>query len=65
MKRIDPAGVPATAATGRPRLEEHDWDWEYTGVVYACPDCGFEFGETPPEFEVCPQCGADIWQDEA
>jgi rubrerythrin len=42
---------------------EHDADWEYTGVVYACADCGFEFEDYPPDFDVCPKCGADVWQD--
>ena len=43
---------------------ESDWDWEYTGVVYTCPDCGLEFEEFPPDLDVCPACGADIWQTE-
>lgn len=54
-------------AAGRDSIEipvEIDSDWEYTGVVYACPDCGFTFEEYPPDLDLCPACGADVWQDE-
>lgn len=51
--------------TESPRVPvDQDSDWVYTGVVYACPDCGFEFAEYPPDLDTCPECGADIWQSE-
>ena len=40
---------------------EHDWDWEYTGEIYKCLECGHEFRQPPYNFEVCPECGADFW----
>jgi len=60
----------ATEWTGRVRSEHRkvpiaqDWDWEYTGVVFTCPDCGTEFTGFPPEVDNCPACGADLWSEE-
>jgi rubrerythrin len=48
-----------------PNPAEFDCDWEYTGDVFMCPDCGHAFPEPPYDFEVCPECGADFAPVEA
>jgi rubrerythrin len=36
---------------------EYDLDWEYTGVEYRCPDCGYRIEETESGVDFCPACG--------
>ncbi len=53
---------PATA--GRVARTDRDRDWEYTGEFFICFGCGHEFREPPYDIDICPECGADFWQDE-
>jgi predicted RNA-binding Zn-ribbon protein involved in translation (DUF1610 family) len=56
-----------TANTGthrRPISAQHDWDWEYTGAIFMCPECGYQFDQPPYDHEICMACGADFWMEE-
>ena len=44
---------------------EYDADWEYTGEVFQCLECGHEFRKPPYDFDLCPECGADFWPAES